>query len=162
MIKKATKQNIIDFMSTAKTISEDAKDYFKKKFIDGLENKSKTIYVSGKNDSDLLVAITNQNDYDNSYNLIDAKTAYLIYIAHDEKNINEQSFKDLLKYAEQDLKEIGVKNFTIGVDVSYVNDLKVIFNYGFSTFVKYSFRPLKDQNDYKNNALIAYYKKNLI
>ena len=74
MIKKATKQNIIDFVSTAKTISEDAKDYFKKKFIDGLENKSKTIYVSDKNDSDLLVAIINQNDYDNFYNLIDANS----------------------------------------------------------------------------------------
>ena len=159
MIKKASTKEIVDFISTTKTIAEDAKDYFKKKFLDGLENKSKIIYISDEKNSDLLVAIINQEDYDNSFGLIDSTTAYLIYISHDENNINEQKFKELLEYAEQDLKKNGFKNLTIGVDISNAYDLKIIFHHGFLNFVKYSFRPLKDQNDYKNNALVAYYQK---
>ena len=159
MILNATQKEIENFLLTASTISEDAKEYFKKKLLDGLDKKSKIIYISDKAKSDLLVAITNQEDYDNSYRLIDNQTVYLVYIPHHEKNINEQNFMDLLSYAEHDLKNKGFKNLTIGVDVSYVNDLKIILNFGFSEFVKYSFRPLKSQNNYKTNALVAYYKK---
>lgn len=161
MILNATQKEIEDFLLKTSTISEEAKEYFKKKLLDGLDKESKIIYISDKENSDLLVAITSQEDYDNSYNLIDNQTAYLIYISHHNERINEQNFKDLLNYAEQDLKNKGFDNLTIGVDISYVNDLKIILNLGFSEFVKYNFRPLKSQNDYKTNVLVAYYKKSL-
>lgn len=161
MVLYATQKEIENFLLTTTSISEDAKHYFKKKFFEGLDNKSKIIYALNEKNSDLLIAITNQEDYDNSYGLIDSKTAYLIYIPHHEKNINEQNFKTLLNYAEHDLKNKGFENLTIGVDISYVIDLKIVLNHGFSEFVKYSFRPLKNHNDYTTNALVAYYKKSL-
>ena len=71
---KVAKENEIEiFIEKSNVISENAKNYFKKKLAYGLENNNKKIYISDDSQS-LLVAIINQEDYDNSFNLIDNKS----------------------------------------------------------------------------------------
>ena len=158
---KVAKENEIEiFIEKSNVISENAKNYFKKKLAYGLENNNKKIYISDDSQS-LLVAIINQEDYDNSFNLIDNKSAYLIYFSQNSNNIIEKHFLDLLNFAEKDLKAYGFNKLTIGIEISAPQDLMTVFKAGFTQFIKYSFRPLKSQNDYINNILVAYYSKDI-
>ena len=132
---------------------------WKEEALDNIRNNRTINYhgvLNGKIISEATAAIDGEN-IQNSKDLIDEKTAYLLAFRTLPEYRNKGYFSQLFKFMINDLISRGYEKVTIGVEPKEINNKKIYKHYGFLEHIK------DGQEKYPDGTIIdiEYYGKKL-
>ena len=93
----------------------------------------------------------------NSECLIDNETAYLFAFETKEEYQGQGYFSKLFNFMINDLKSLGYKKVTLGVEVDDLKNKEIYKKYGFTEYIKTS----NEVNPDNSTMLVEYYGKEL-
>ena len=140
----------------------------KENAIRGYNENSKIMYIGLLNNEIICEATAYINelafigDIKNIENLLSNERAYLSGFRTNKEYENQGYFSKLYKYMENDLKEKGYKELSLGVEPNETRNIQIYFKYGFTNYIKTSIEYLPGpNNDSKPIEEIVnfYYKK---
>ena len=132
---------------------------WKKRHISNFK-KNLIIPYYGLLDNEIICECTaaiNKKVIQNSDDLIDNETAYLMAFRTNPEYQGKGYFRELFKYMINDLKNREYKYVTIGVEPSETKNKEAYFRNGFNDFIKESYEEYPDGT----KVLVEYYRKKL-
>jgi ribosomal protein S18 acetylase RimI-like enzyme len=136
--------------------------------INGYNNGSKIVYVgilNGEIICDVTAYIKEEafiGDIQNTDNLINEERAYLCGGRADKEYEGQGYFSKLYKFMEQDLKNRGYKELSLGVEPKEVRNVNIYKKWGFTNLIKsvVEYEPINyDSNELVGTVVDFYYKK---
>ena len=95
--------------------------------------------------------------------LLSDNMAYLAAFRTNKEYEGKGYFSQLYKYVENDLKERGYTELSLGVGPEDVRDIEIYFHLGFKDYIKtvIEYEPSKDDPNIKEEDVIIFYKKKI-
>ena len=81
-------------------------------------------------------ALLDPAEVQNSYGLVDEKTAYLCAFRTVPEHQGKGYFSRLLRFLLQDLRKRGYEKVTLGVEPCETTNMQIYFHYGFTEYIK--------------------------
>ena len=110
-------------------------------------------------------AIVSKNDLDmqNKDSLVGDGRAYLTAFRTNKEYEGKGYFSKLYKFAENDLKERGYTELSLGVGPEAVRNIEIYFHYGFREYIKTTVEhePPKDEFSVPEDDFVNFYKKKI-
>lgn len=127
-----------------------------------LDNLNTRIVYMGILDDKIITeatAIISDKDLNiqNKEDLISKNTAYLTAFRTNKKYEGKGYFSKLYKFLESDLKKIGFKYLTLGVEPNEIRNKQIYFHFGFTKYLKSSYETYPNGQ----KILVNYYKKEI-
>ena len=132
---------------------------WKENAINREKNKSSRTYI-GVLEGEIISkcnAALNSSLIQNSECLIDNETAYLFAFETKEEYQGQGYFSKLFNFMINDLKSLGYKKVTLGVEVDDLKNKEIYKKYGFTEYIKTS----NEVNPDNSTMLVEYYRKEL-
>ena len=95
--------------------------------------------------------------------LLSDNMAYLAAFRTNKEYEGKGYFSQLYKYVENDLKERGYTELSLGVGPEDVRDIEIYFDLGFKDYIKtvIEYEPSKNDPNIKEEYIIIFYKKKI-
>jgi GNAT superfamily N-acetyltransferase len=95
--------------------------------------------------------------------LLSDSMAYLAAFRTNKEYEGQGYFSKLYKFMENDLKERGYTELSLGVGPEAVRNIQMYFHLGFTEYIKtvVEYEPSKDNPNIKEEDVILFYKKNI-
>lgn len=127
-----------------------------------LDNLNTRIVYMGILDNKIITeatAIISNKDLNmqNKENLISKDTAYLTAFRTNKEYEGKGYFSKLYKFLENDLKNLGFKSLTLGVEPTEIRNKEIYFHFGFTKYLKSSYETYPNGQ----KILVKYYKKEI-
>lgn len=141
----------------------------KENAIRGYNEKSKIMYI-GILDDEIICEATAYiseeafvGDIQNTENLLSKTRAYLSGFRTNKVHEGKGYFSLLFKYMEDDLKQRGYTELSLGVEPCEVRNMQIYFKFGFTNYIRTSieYLPAKDENSKPQEEIINYYYKEI-
>ena len=151
--------NIYDYKLEHEPEDRDNLLVWKENAIKREKNKASRTYLGILNGEIISKCIAGFNDtlIQNSEGLVDEDTAYLFAFKTKEEYQGKGYFSKLFKFMIEDLKKLGYKHVTLGVEPDDLKNKEIYKKYGFTEYIKTS----NEVNPDNSTMLVEYYRKEL-
>lgn len=142
---------------------------FRKNAIKNFDDGSTISYLGFLNDEiicELTAYIKSsafEGDISSPSGLLSNEMAYLAAFRTNKEYEGKGYFSKLFKFVENDLKERGYKELSLGVEPEAVRNIEIYFHYGFREYIKTTIEhtPPKDAFSMPKDEFINFYKKKI-
>ena len=133
-------------------------------------DESSTISYLGLLDDEIICEITAYikesafvGDISNSSGLLSDKMAYLAAFRTNKEHEGKGYFSKLFNFVENDLKNRGYTELSLGVGPEAVRNIEIYFHLGFKNYIKtvIEYETSKDNPSIKEEDVILFYKKEI-
>ncbi len=102
-------------------------------------------------------------DISDPSNLLNDKMAYLAAFRTNKEYEGQGYFGKLYKFIENDLKQKGYKELSLGVGPEAVRNIEIYFHLGFREYIKtlIEYEPVEDKRKKQIKDVILFYKKKI-
>ena len=141
----------------------------KENAIRGYNEKSKIMYI-GILDNEIICEATAYikeeafvGDIENAEELISNNIVYLSAFRTNKEHENKGFFSKLFKYMENDLKEKGYTEMSLGVGIDENRNKEIYSHLGFENYIKTTteYLPAKDRNSKPIEEVVEFYYKKI-
>lgn len=142
---------------------------FRKNAIKNFDDKSTISYLGFLN-GEIICELTAyikpsafEGDISDPSGLLSNEMAYLAAFRTNKEYEGKGYFSKLFKFAENDLKERGYKELSLGVGPEAVRNIEIYFHYGFREYIKTTIEhdPPKDEFSIPEDDFVNFYKKKI-
>ena len=104
-----------------------------------------------------------EGDIEDSSGLYNETMAYLAAFRTDKQYEGQGYFSKLYNFVEDDLKEKGYTEFSLGVGPEAVRNIEIYFHLGFREYIKNTIKhdPPKNEHDIPEDEFVNFYKKKI-